>query len=234
MSNSNIDLIEEEIAKLEEEQRSNQSKLALLRKSKTAMLTQAEEDRKSADHLLLEELVNSANTKLADTSLQFENDQTLEAVLVKLDDYHLEEHFSTQHLNLKKVSKFLDLFSRNVKTIEKIFDTFDESGDFIRIDYDDQKFESLTFSIHGRDKDIKIVAKDDNCLTVELTKGIEYQSDTVSVMSSGIEYNFYMVDSYDSFYIDATVSGKCSINNFIKEFEHLSKKLDTAKIIEKG
>lgn len=233
MSNSNIDLIEEEIAKLEEEQRSNQSKLALLRKSKTAMLEQAEEDRKSADRLLLEELVNSANTKLADTSLQFENDQTLEAVLVKLDDYHLEEHFSTQHLNLKKVSKFLDLFSRNVKTIEKIFDTFDESGDFIRLDYDDQKFESLTFSIHGRDEDIKIVAKDDNCLTVELTKVIEYQSDKVSVMSGGIEYNFYMVDSYDSFYVDATVSDKCSINNFVKEFEHLSKKLDEAKIIEK-
>lgn len=230
---SNLNIIEEEIAKLEEEQRSNQSKLALLRKSKTAMLEQAEEDRKSADRLLLEELVNSANTKLADTSLQFENDQTLEAVLVKLDDYHLEEHFSTQHLNLKKVSKFLDLFSRNVKTIEKIFDTFDESGDFIRIDYDDQKFESLTFSIHGRDKDIKIVTKDDAHLTVKLTKGIEYRSDTVSVMSGGIEYNFYMCDSYDSFNVDATVSGNCSINNFVKEFEHLSKKLDTAKIIEK-
>ena len=233
MSNSNIDLIEEEIAKLEEEQRSNQSELALLRKSKTAMLEQAKEDRKSADRLLLEELVNSANTKLADTSLQFENDQTLEAVLVKLDDDHLEEHFSTQHLNLKKVSKFLDLFSCNVKTIEKIFDTFDESGDFIRIDYDDQKFESLTFEVHGRDEDIKIFAKDDNCLTIELTKAIEYQSDKVSVMSGGIEYSFYMVDSYDSFYVDATVSGKCSINNFVKEFEHLSKKLDTAKIIEK-
>ena len=227
---SNLNIIEEEIAKLEEEQRANQNKLALLRKSKTAMLEQAEEDRKSADRLLLEELVNSANTKLADTSLQFENDQTLEAVLVKLDDYHLEEHFSTQHLNLKKVSKFLDLFSRNVKTIEKIFD---ESGDFIRIDYDDQKFESLTFSIHGRSEEIKIIAKDDSHLTVELTKGIEYRSDTVSVMSGGIEYSFYMVDSYDSFYVDATVSGKCSINNFVKEFEHLSKKLDTAKIIEK-
>ena len=230
---SNLNIIEEEIAKLEEEQRSNQSKLALLRKSKTAMLEQAEEDRKSADRLLLEELVNSANTKLADTSLQFENDQTLEAVLVKLDDYHLEEHFSTQHLNLKKVSKFLDLFSSNVKTIEKIFDEFDRSSDYIRINYDNQTFKSVTFNVHGRDEDIKIVAKDDAHLTVELTKVIEYQSDTVSVMSGGIEYSFYMVDSHDSFYVDATVSGKCSINNFVKEFEHLYKKLDTAKIIEK-
>lgn len=229
---SNVKSIEEEIAKLEEEQRSNQSKLDLLRKSKTAMLNQAEEDRKSADRLLLEELVDSANTKLAGTSLQFENDQILEAVLVKLDDSHLEEHFSTQRLNLKNVSKFLDLFSRNVKTIEKIFETFDESSDFIRLDYDDQKFESLTFEVHGRDEDVEIIAKDDSHLTVKSTKGIEYNSDKVSVMSGGIEYSFYMVDSYDSFYIDATVSVKCSINNFVKEFEHLSKKLDTAKIVE--
>lgn len=35
---SNLSIIEEEIAKLEEEQRSNRSKLALLKKSKTAML----------------------------------------------------------------------------------------------------------------------------------------------------------------------------------------------------
>ena len=227
---SNLNIIEEEIAKLEEEQRANQNKLALLRKSKTAMLEQAEEDRKSADRSLLEELVNSANIKLADTSLQFENDQILEAVLVKLDDSHLEEHFSTQRLNLKKVSKFLDLFFRNVKTIEKIFETFDESSDFIRLDYDDQKFESLTFEVHGRDEDIEIIAKNDAHLTVKLTKGIEYQSDKVSVMSGGIEYSFYMVDSYDSFYIDATVSGKCSIDKFDETFKRLSGELSKAKV----
>lgn len=194
------------------------------------MLKQSKEDRKSADRLLLEELVNSANTKLADTSLQFENDQILEAVLVKLDDSHLEEHFSTQSLDLKKISKFLDLFSRNVKTIEKIFDTFDESGDFIRIDYDDQKFESLTFEVHRRDEDIEITAKNDAHLTVKLTKDIEYQSDRVSVMSGGIEYSFYMVDSYDSFYIDATVSGKCSIDKFDETFKRLSGELSKAKV----
>ena len=230
---SNLNAIEEEIAKLEEEQRANQSKLALLRKSKTAMLNQAEEDRKSADRSLLEELVNSANIKLADTSLQFENDQILEAVLVKLDDSHLEEHFSTQRLDLKKISKFLDLFSRNVKTIEKIFDTFDRSSDYIRINYDDQTFKSMTFNILGRDEDIKIVAKDDAHLIVKLSKGIEYNSDKVSVMSGGIEYSFYMCDSYDSFYVDATVSGHCSIDKFDEIFKSLSKKLETAKIVEK-
>lgn len=227
---SNLNIIEEEIAKLEEEQQANRNKLELLRKSKTAMLKQAEEDRKSADRLLLDELINSANNKLAETSLRFENDQILEAVLVKLDESHLSEYISTQDLNLKKISKFLDLFSRNVKTIEKIFEKFNETGDLIIIGFDDQTFKSMSFSISCRGQDIKIIAKDDSHLTVELTKDIEYQSDKVSVMSGGIEYSFYMVDSYDSFYIDATVSGKCSIDKIDDTFKRLSRELDKAKV----
>lgn len=230
---SNLNIIEEEIAKLEEEQRSNQSKLALLRKSKTAMLEKAEEDRKFSKLNKLEKIISAVNDLVKDTSLRFEHDQILEAVLVKLGESHVDNYILTRDLDLMKIENFLDLFSRNVKTIEKIFSTFNESGEFIRINFDDQKFKSMTFIIFGRSEEIKIIAKDDSHLTVELTKGIEYKSDKVSVMSGGIEYNFYMVDSYDSFYVDATVSGKCSINNFVKEFEHLSKKLDTAKIIEK-
>ena len=230
---SNLNIIEEEIAKLEEEQRSNQNKLALLRKSKTAMLEQAEEDRKSSELNKLEKIISAANDLVKDTSLRFEHDQILEAVLVKLGESHVDNQILTRDLDLMKIENFLDLFSRNVKTIEKIFSTFNESGDYIRIIFDDQNFTSMTFIIFGRAEEIKITAKDDTNLTVELTKGIEYKSDKVSVMSGGIEYNFYMCDSYDSFYVDATVLGKCSINNFVKEFEHLSKKLDTAKIIEK-
>ena len=230
---SNLNIIEEEIAKLEEEQRSNQIKLALLRKSKTSMLEQAEKDRKSSELNKLEKSISVANDLVKDTSLRFEHDQILEAVLVKLGESHVDSYILTRDLDLMKIENFLDLFSRNVKTIEKIFGTFNESGDFIRIIFDDQNFTSMTFIIFGRSEEIKITAEDDDHLTVELTKGIEYKSDKVSVMSGGIEYNFYMVDSYDSFYVDATVSGKCSINSFVKEFEHLSKKLDTAKIIEK-
>lgn len=230
---SNLNIIEEEIAKLEEEQRSNQNKLALLRKSKTAMLEQAEEDRKSSELNKLEKIISAANDLVKDTSLRFEHDQILEAVLVKLGESRVDNYILTRDLDLMKIENFLDLFSRNVKTIEKIFSTFNESGDYIRIIFDDQNFTSTTFIIFDRAEEIKITAKDDTNLTVELTKGIEYKSDKVSVMSGGIEYNFYMCDSYDSFYVDATVLGKCSINNFVKEFEHLSKKLDTAKIIEK-
>ena len=230
---SNLNIIEEEIAKLEEEQRSNQSKLALLRKSKTAMLEQAEEDRKSSELNKLEKSILVANDLVKDTSLRFEHDQILEAVLVKLGESHVDSYILTRDLDLMKIENFLDLFSRNVKTIEKIFSTFNESGDFIRIIFDDQNFTSMTFIIFGRSEEIKIIAKDDTHLTVKLTKGIEYKSDKVSVMSGGIEYSFYMVDSYDSFYIDATVSRNCSIDNFSKTLEHLSKELDKAEIIEK-
>lgn len=230
---SNLNIIEEEIAKLEEEQRSNQNKLALLRKSKTAMLEQAEEDRKSSELNKLEKSISVANDLVKDTSLRFEHDQILEAVLVKLGESHIDSYILTRDLDLMKIENFLDLFSRNVKTIEKIFGTFNESGDFIRIIFDDQNFASMTFVIFGRSEEIKIIAKDDSHLTVKLTKDIEYQSDKVSVMSGDIEYSFYMVDSYDSFYVDATVSGICSIDKFNKKFEHLSMKLAKAEIIEK-
>lgn len=229
---SNLNIIEEEIAKLEEEQRANQSKLALLRKSKNAMIEQAKEDRKSADLLLLKKIISVANDMVKDTSLRFEHDQILEAVLVKLGESHLSEYILTRDLDLMKIENFLDLFSRNVKTIEKIFDTFDRSSDYIRINYDDQTFKSMTFNILGRDEDIKIVAKDDAHLTVKLSKGLDYRSDRVVVESGGIEYGFYMGDSYDSFYIDASVSGKCSIDKFDETFESLSKKLEEAEIIE--
>ena len=230
---SNLNVIEEEIAKLEEEQRSNQRKLALLKKSKNAMIEQAEEDRKSAEIDKLEKMISVANDMVKDTSLRFENDQILEAVLVKLGESHIDNYILTRDIDLQKIENFLDLFSRNVKTIEKIFDKFDMSSDYIRINYDDQKFRSLTFNILGRDEDIKIVAKDDAHLVVNLSKGIEYKSDKVSVTSGGIQYSFYMVDSYDSFYVDATVSGHCSIDKFDETFKSLSKKLETAEIVEK-
>lgn len=227
---SNLNIIEEEIAKLEEEQRANQNKLALLRKSKTAMLEKAEEDRKFSKLNKLEKIISAANDLVKDTSLRFEHDQILEAVLVKLGESHVDNYILTRDLDLMKIENFLDLFSRNVKTIEKIFRTFNKSGDFIRIIFDDQNFTSMTFIIFGRSEEIKIIAKDDSHLTVKLTKGIEYQSDKVSVMSGGIEYSFYMVDSYDSFYIDATVSGKCSIDKFDETFKRLSGELSKAKV----
>ena len=232
---SNLSAIEEEIAKLEKEQKNSQKKLDLLKKSKKAMLKQAEENRKFTKLLELDELIDFANEKLADTSLQFVNDETLEAVLIKLDEVHLSEYILTEDLDLKKISEFLDLFSRNVKTIEKIFSAFNESTDLIRINYDDKTFKSITFNIFGREYSINIVAKDDEHLTVKLTTEINYRSDRVIIKSGKIEYEISMdnsCNSYDSFNIDASVSGACSIDEFDTTFKKLSIELDKAEVEE--
>ena len=229
---SDLSSIDKEIAKLEAEQKNSQKKLNLLKKSKKAMLKQAEENRKFIKRLELDELVESTNEKLAETSLQFLNDNTLEAVLIKLDDSHVSEYILTDDLDLKKISKFLDLFSRNVKTIEKIFNAFNESTDLVRINYDDKTFKSITFSIFGREYSINIVAKDDNHLTVKLTTEIDYRSDRVIIRSGNVEYEVSMSDSYDSFNIDASVSGDCSIDQFDETFERLAKELDKAEVEE--
>lgn len=229
---SDLSSIDEEIAKLEAEQKNSQKKLDLLKKSKKAMLKRAEEDRKLSKRLELDELVESTNEKLAETSLQFVNDNNLEAVLIKFEDVHLSEYLLTEDLDLKKISGFLELFSRNVKTIEKIFSTFNDSTDLVRIDYDDKTFKSITFNIFGREYSINIVAKDDEHLTVKLTTEIDYRSDRVIIRSGNVEYEVSMSDSYDSFDIDASVSGDCSIDQFDETFERLAKELDKAEVEE--
>lgn len=229
---SDLSSIDEEIAKLEAEQKNSQKKLDLLKKSKKAMLKQAEENRKLSRRLELDELVESTNEKLAETSIQFVNDNNLEAVLVKLDNVLLSEYLLTEDLDLKKISGFLELFSRNVKTIEKIFNAFNESTDLVRIDYDDKTFKSITFNIFGREYSINIVAKDDEHLTVKLTTEIDYRSDRVIIRSDNVEYEVSMSDSYDSFDIDASVSGDCSIDQFDETFERLAKELDKAEVEE--
>lgn len=229
---SDLSSIDEEIAKLEAEQKNSQKKLNLLKKSKNAMLKQAEENRKLSKRLELDELVESTNEKLAETSIQFVNDNNLEAVLVKLDDVRLSEYILTEDLDLKKISGFLELFSRNVKTIEKILNLFNDSTDLIRISYDDKMFKFITFNIFGREYAIKIDAKDDEHLTVRLTTEINYRSDRVIIRSGNVEYEVSMSDSYDSFDIDASVSGDCSIDQFDETFERLAKELDKAEVEE--
>lgn len=232
---SDLSSIDKEIAKLEAEQKNSQKKLNLLKKSKKAMLKQAEEDRKFAKLLEFDELIDSANEKLADTSLQFVNDNTLEAVLLKLGDVHLSEYILTDDLDLQKISEFLNLFSRNVKTIEKILNLFNDSTDLVRISYDDQTFKFITLHVFGREYAIKIDAKDDEHLTVKLTTEIDYRSDRVIIKSEKIEYEISMdnsCNSYDSFNIDASVSGDCSIDQFDETFERLAKELDKAEVEE--
>ena len=79
---------------------------------------------------------------------------------------------------------------------------------------------------------LRFFSESDSKLVVILTKDLNYNSDRVVVKSGGIEYGFSMGDSYDSFYVDAKVKGVCTTFNFEETFEHHSKKLAKAEIIE--
>ena len=231
---SNLESIEEEIAKLEKDQRTTQNKINLLKKSKTAMLEQEKADKKSNDLDKLEKSIRAANEVVSETSLRFVKDDLLEAVLVKLDDVHLDQYVLLQDLDLQKIDKFLELYSRNAKTIEKIYEVFNESSDLIRSVFDDQHFKFIRFSIYGRNEDITIFATSNDSVKIIVSKGIDYSSNRVSVVSNGIEYSFYMIDSYDSFYIDASVTGVCKIDQFDTKFNQLLKNLDKAEVIEEN
>lgn len=229
---SNLSIIEEEIAKLEEEQRANQSKLALLKKSKTAMLEQEKADKKSNDLDKLEKSIRAANEVVSETSLRFVKDDLLEAVLVKLDDVHLDQYVLLKDLDLKKINKFLELYSRNAKAIEKIYDVFNESSDFVRSNFDDQHFKFIRFDIYGRKEDITIFLTSNDSIKIIVSKGIDYSSDKVIIQSGKIAYEVSMVDSYDSFYINASVTGVCKIDQFDAKFNQLLKDLNNTEVIE--
>lgn len=229
---SNLSTIEKEIAKLEKEQKKTQNRLNQLKKSKTAMIEQEKADKKSNDLDKLEKSIYAANDLVSETSLRFVKDDLLEAVLVKLDDIHLDQYVLLKDLDLQKIDQFLELYSRNAKAIEKIYDVFNKSSDLIRSTCDDQHFEFIRFNIYGRKEDITIFATSNDSVKIIVSKGIEYSSDRVSVISNGIEYSFYMVDSYDSFYIDSSVTGVCKIDQFDTKFNQLLKNLDKAEVIE--
>lgn len=67
---------------------------------------------------------------------------------------------------------------------------------------------------------------------ISLTKDIDLSSERVVIEKGGISYKIYMADSYDHFYIDASVSAKCEIGDFDSTFEKLLNKLDKAEVGE--
>lgn len=114
-----LDIIEQEIAELEKSQRENDKQLKLLRKSRASALKRQEEDKKVKGLKEIDDLVNTANDELSDTSLFFEKDDILGSILVKLGDDYLETNISFEDLNFKKISGFVNAFVRNAKTVKK-------------------------------------------------------------------------------------------------------------------
>lgn len=206
--------------------------LKRLRKAKALALKQQEEDKKVKGLKEIDDLVNAANDELSDTSLLFEKDDILGSILVKLDDDYLETNISFEDLNFKKISGFVNTFVRNAKTVEKIYSTFDDSSDYVSIQQGFASYDDLSFAIYGRAYDIHIKAKSDSSLSIKLTKGIDLSSDCAVIEKGGISYKIYMNDSFDHFYIDASVSAKCEISDFDKTFEKLLNQLDEAEVDE--
>lgn len=227
-----LDIIEREIAELEKSKRESDKQLKRLRKAKALALKQQEEDKKVKGLKEIDDLVNAANDELSDTSLLFEKDDILGSILVKIDDDYLETNISFEDLNFKKISGFVNAFVRNAKTVEKIYSTFDDSSDYVSIQQDFASYDDLSFTIYGRAHDIHIKAESDDNLSIKLTKDIDLSSECVVIEKSGISYKIYMVDSYDHFYIDASVSAKCEISKFDETFEKLLNKLDEADVVE--
>lgn len=203
-----------------------------MRKAKALALKQQEEDKKVKGLKEIDDLVNAANDELSDTSLLFEKDDILGSILVKLDDDYLETNISFEDLNFKKISGFVNTFVRNAKTVEKIYSTFDDSSDYVSIQQGFASYDDLSFAIYGRAYDIHIKAKSDSNLSIKLTKGIDLSSDCAVIEKGGISYKIYMNDSFDHFYIDASVSAKCEISDFDKTFEKLLNQLDKAEVDE--
>lgn len=153
---------------------------------------------------------------------------------MKLDDVHLDQYVLLKDLDLKKINKFLELYSRNAKAIEKIYDVFNESSDFVRSNFDNQHFKFIRFDICGRKEDITIFLTSDDSVKIIVSKGIDYSSDKVIIQSGKISYEVSMVDSYDSFYINASVTGVCKIDQFDAKLDQLLKDLDKAEVIEEN
>lgn len=227
-----LDIIEQEIAELEKEHNASGRKLETLRKAKALALEQQEEDKKVKGLKEIDDLVNAANDELSDTSLFFEKDDILGSILVKLDDDYLETNISFEDLNFKKISGFVNAFVRNAKTVEKIYSTFDDSSDHVSIRQGFASYDDLSFTIYGRAYDIHIKAESYDNLSIKLTKDIDLSSECAVIEKGGISYKIYMADSYDHFYIDASVSAKCEISKFDKTFERLLNKLDEAEVEE--
>ena len=227
-----LDIIEQEIAELEKSKSESDKQLKRLRKAKALALKQQEEDKKVKGLKEIDDLVNAANDELSDTSLSLEKDDALGSILVKLDDEYLETSISFEDLNFKKISGFVNTFVRNAKTVEKIYSAFDDSSDYMSIQQGFASYDDLSFAVHGRAYDIHIKAKSDSNLSIKLTKDIDLSSECAVIEKGGISYKIYMADSYDHFYIDASVSAKCEISKFDETFERLLNKLDEAEVDE--
>ena len=227
-----IKSIEKEIAELEERQKSDQSRLNQLRKTKQKMIKQSEIDQTTANLKTIDDLIESANKIANKHSVRFDKDEDLDAILISVNGEYIRESIRVSYAEVNHIPRALDLFVKNAEALSTICRDFSDVS-FFRLEYDRVNFkhifvkfrlkeELIEILLHSYDR-IKVTARADN---------LAYANGCVLIKAGKLTYQVSLYDSYDCFNIDAFVSEDCSIKDLNETINQLSKEISKAKVIE--
>ena len=160
-----IKSIEKEIAELEERQKSDQSKLNQLRKTKLKLIEQLEIEQEASNLKTIDELVESANKLANKHSVRFEKDEDLDAILISVNDEYISESIQIRYAEVEPVSKALDLFVRNAEALSGICRDFNDVS-FFRVYYDNENFEHIFIKFRLKEELIEIFLRSSDRISV--------------------------------------------------------------------
>lgn len=227
-----IKSIEKEIAELEERQKSDQSRLSQLRRTKRKLVEQLEIEQEASNLKAIDELVESANESANKHSVRFERDEGLDAILILVDGEYISESIPTAYAEVDHISEALDLFVRNAKALSIIYRDFNDVS-FFRLDYDDENFDHIFFKMHLKEVPIEIFLHSSDRISVTArADNLAYANGCVLIRAGKLTYQVSLYDSYDCFNVDAFVGEECSIDQLHQTIDRLSKEISKAKVIE--
>ena len=226
-----IKSIEKEIAELEERQKSDQSKLNQLRKTKRKLIEQLEIEQEASNLKAIDELVESANRAANKHSVRFEKDEDLDAILISVNDEYISESIQIGYAEVERVSKALDLFVRNAEALSGICRDFNDVS-FFRVYYDNENFEHIFIKFRLKEELIEIFLRSSDRISVTARVDLAYRGSCVLIRAGKLTYEVSMHDSYDSFDVDAFIGEECSIDQLHQTIDRLSKEIAKAKVIE--
>lgn len=227
-----IKSIEKEIAELEERQKSDQSRLSQLRRTKRKLVEQLEIEQEASNLKTIDELVESANKLANKHSVRFEKDEDLDAILISVNDEYISESIQIGYAEVEPVSKALDLFVRNAEALSIICRDFKDVS-FFKVDYDDENFEHIFVRFRLKEELIEIFLRSSDRISVTArADNLAYANGCVLIRAGKLTYQVSLYDSYDCFSVDAFIGEECSIDQLHQTIDRLSKEIATAKVIE--
>lgn len=227
-----IKSIEKEIAELEERQRSDQSRLSQLRRTKRKLVEQLEIEQEASNLKTIDELVESANKLANKHSVRFEKDEDLGAILISVNDEYISESIQIGYAEVEPVSKALDLFVRNAEALSSICRDFNDVS-FFKVDYDDENFEHIFIKFRLKEELIEIFLRSSDRISVTArADNLAYANGCVLIRAGKLTYQVSLYDSCDCFNVDAFVGEECSIDQLHQTIDRLSKEIAKAKVIE--